>query len=71
MKQFAQDLKERNDNLGKSLGVKKIEVEDDSWPQKVFVKVEMLGPHGPILVPTYMVKMYEALGLSIRGKEQV
>lgn len=69
MKVFTEELKKRNDELGTALGVKKINVEDESIPRPIYVKVEMLGPNGPLMVPQYLISTYKALGLSIRGKE--
>jgi hypothetical protein len=66
---FETVIKPLNDQLGESLNMKRIKVEDDSFEEKVYVKVAMTDYHGlTIFAPQYMVGFYQSLGLVIGGR---
>jgi hypothetical protein len=63
---FIQDIKPLNDQLGVSLKMNTIEVQQESTEQEILVNVTFKSRHGQVVKFTNrQIKNYRALGLTI------
>ena len=67
LKLFNETIKPFNDALAGTLGIKTIDVIQDSKAYDVPVKVDVLTPNGKAQVKAQNINFYRSLGLNIRS----